>query len=621
MTAAASWAAGVAASPASAPAAERAAALLGEPHHDGSALYVVERPDAPGDRATVRLRVPRVGGAGSVFVRYWQDGEACFAPAEVDVRTEAETWWRASFPVWSSPTRYRWLLTGGHRGYAWLNGTGVSRHDPTDAGDFVIAPGPEGPEWHLSGVVYEIFPDRFASSRLAVEPPGWALPRSWDARPSGAGPEAALEWFGGDLRGVEQRLDHLTRLGATALFLRSVFPAGSTHRYDATSFERIDPLLGGTPAFASLVRAARARGLRLIGDLTTNHTGDGHDWFRAARADASAPERDFYYFDASLAAGYEAWWDVATLPKLDWSSERLRERMAAVVRHWLAAGLDGWRIDAANMTGRRRSQDLHREVARLLRQAAGDALLIAEHCHDFRGDVTGDGWHGATNYAGFTRPVWQWLRGEELPARADSQSVPGGLPRLDGPAIEATMRAFRAGTPWSAVLHSWSLLDSCDSARFRTVAGSRERHLVGLGLQMTLPGVPVVCAGDELGLEGEWGEDGRRTMPWERPERWDRVLEDGYRAMIALRRRSPALQRGGIRAVYVDPDVIAFLREGLDERVLVLASRGGESEVRVPISALGACETETLYGRDARIEDGYLVLPAEGPAFHAWRLS
>ena len=330
----------------------------------------------------------------------------------------------------------------------------------------------------------------------------------WDARPSGRGPEAALEWFGGDLRGVEQRLDHVTRLGATALFLRSVFPAGSTHRYDATSFERIDPLLGGEPAFASLVRAARERGLRLIGDLTTNHTGDGHDWFRAARDDASAPERDFYYFDSSLPAGYEAWWDVATLPKLDWSSERLRERMAAVVRHWLEAGLDGWRIDAANMTGRRRSQDVHREAARLLREAAGDALLIAEHCHDFRGDVGGDGWHGATNYAGFTRPVWQWLRGEGPPAGADS---PGGLPRLDGRAIEATMRAFRAGMSWSAVLHSWSLLDSCDSARFRTVAGSRERQLVGVGLQMTLPGVPVVCAGMRSGWRGRGGRtaDGR----------------------------------------------------------------------------------------------------------------
>jgi alpha-glucosidase len=183
------------------------------------------------------------------------------------------------------------------------------------------------------------------------------------------------------------------------------------------------------------------------------------------------------------------------------------------------------------------------------------------------------------------------------------------------------MRAFRAGAPWSAVLHSWSLLDSCDSARFRTIAGSRERQLVGVGLQMTLPGVPVVCAGDELGIEGEWGEDGRRTMPWGRAERWDHALEGGYRALIALRRSSPALARGGMRVAYVDPDAIVFLREGLRERVLVLASRCGGGEVRLPMSALGASETETLYGCDARIEAECVVLPAAGPAFHAWRLS
>ena len=80
------------------------------------------------------------------------------------------------------------------------------------------------------------------------------------------------------------------------------------------------------------------------------------------------------------------------------------------------------------------------------------------------------------------------------------------------------MRAFRAGVPWPSTAHSWALLDSHDTARFRTVAGDRGRQIVGVGLQMTTPGVPMVFAGDELGLEGDWGEDARRTMPWDAPE-------------------------------------------------------------------------------------------------------
>ena len=99
----------------------------------------------------------------------------------------------------------------------------------------------------------------------------------------------------------------------------------------------------------------------------------------------------------------------------------------------------------------------------------------------------------------------------------------------------ATMRAFRAGIPWSASLHSWAILDSHDSPRFRVVAGSRERQLVGVGLQMTTPGVPMVFAGSEIGLAGDWGEDARRPMPWSRPETWDTEALEGHRGLRGLR--------------------------------------------------------------------------------------
>src|SRR4029079_5141834 len=109
--------------------------------------------------------------------------------------------------------------------------------------------------------------------------------------------------------------------------------------------------------------------------------------------------------------------------------------------------------------------------------------------------------------------------------------LPGPMPSLGGGAVAATMRAFRAGVPWELSLHSWAILDSHDSPRFRTLAGSRERQLVGVGLQMTTPGVPMLFAGDELGLEGEWGDDARRTMPWSRPETWDTAALEGYRRL------------------------------------------------------------------------------------------
>jgi alpha-glucosidase len=127
------------------------------------------------------------------------------------------------------------------------------------------------------------------------------------------------------------------------------------------------------------------------------------------------------------------------------------------------------------------------------------------------------------------------------------------------------------------VLNSWNLLDSHDTARFRTIAGTPERHLAGVGLQMTLPGVPMVFAGDELGLEGAWGEDARRTMPWGEP--WDEEFLGAFRELVHLRRTRPALQRGGIRWVHVEAETIAFLRETRDERLLCVASRAPIDDV------------------------------------------
>jgi len=556
----------------------------------------------------VRLRAPR-GAAERVLLRSSSDGELQTVEATIDEETEHETWWRASFPVLNPSVRYRFLLAGGGTGYGWVNGLGVAPHEVAGSDDFVMTTGRSGPAWHLSSVVYQIFPDRFASSGLAADPPEWAEPRPWDALPSRRRGATAREWFGGDLRGVEQHLDHVELLGANAVYLTPIFPAQSTHRYDATTFDRIDPLLGGDAALQSLTRVAKSRGIRLIGDLTLNHTGSAHEWFQAARDDPAAAEHGFYYFDPELPLGYEAWLGVPSLPKLDWRSDELRRRMRTVVEHWLEAGLDGWRIDVANMVGRFRSLDLNHEVARWARAAAGGALVIAEHGHDFRPDLDGTGWHGVMNYSGFLRPTWWWLRHDRYQEDVFSDAP---APAYDGVSMVEVLRRFRAGVPWEATLHSWALLDSHDTARFRTVSGSRERQLVGIGLQMTAPGVPMVFAGDELGLEGDYGEASRRPMPWSAPETWDLGVLEAYRQLAALRRSHDALARGGIRYAHVSPDAVAYLRETRAERLLCLAARAAHVPIATPFTML-----ETLYGDDAR--DG--ILPSHGPAFHVWRIN
>lgn len=606
---------------------------LDEPHHDGSDPYVLQRADELGASTVVRLRVPDASATAEVAVRYLRDGEPRFAQAVVDEERDGETWWRAEIPVHNPSVRYRFLLAaGGDRGYSWVNGLGRVDHDVPDADDFVTTIDPGGPDWHLRSVVYEIFPDRFARSGVERQAPDWVVPRAWDEPVSGRSPQTSVEWYGGDLAGIEQHLDHVETLGADVVYLTPVFPARSIHRYDASSFERVDPLLGGDEALALLVAAAHTRGIRVIGDLTLNHSGDQHDWFRDAVADPAAGARDHYYFDEALSHGYEAWLGVRTLPKLDHRSEGLRRRLvldqSSAVRRWLRPPyrLDGWRIDVANMAGRYRDLDLTHQLAAAVRGAMSetrpDAVLVAEHAHDARGDLQGGGWHGTMNYSGFLRPMWAWLRGDVLEGELATRflGVPSGAPRIDAAQAAATMRAFRAGVPWQSIVHSWTLLDSHDTARFGVVSGSRERHLVGIGVQMTTPGVPMIFAGDELGLGGAWGEDARRTMPWDRPETWDVELLRGYRHLAALRRSSDALAHGGIRIVHAAGETLAYLRETRSERLLCLALRGDDASLRLSLGSLGCGALETLAGADASCSGGEATLPSGGPSFHVWRL-
>ena len=223
--------------------------------------------------------------------------------------------------------------------------------------------------------------------------------RAWDDVPSKCH-ASGRDWFGGDLLGIEQHLDHVERVGANVIYMTPIFPATSTHRYDATTFERVDPLLGGDAAFDSLARACAERGIRLVGDLTTNHVGWKHDWFVAAEADHHAPERSFFYFDETLPYGYEAWFGVEPASSTGATTSYGPGCAAWCSDTW--ARLSGWRIDVANMTGRfaRSTSTRGRPTSSGTRRA---------HCSspstwDCRGDLDGRAGTRSLNYS--SCPTW-----------------------------------------------------------------------------------------------------------------------------------------------------------------------------------------------------------------------
>ncbi len=597
-------------------------------HHDGSNLYVGVAKPQLGDTVPIRVRVPAGSGVNEVRVRVVRDAEPTFVEAKSDGVVDGEEWFVAEIDMHNPVTSYRVQLDRGALGYSWLNGGGEHFRDISDSHDFRLTTFDPGPDWALDAVVYQIFPDRFAAAGPKASLPDWAIAADWDDTVIHQGPDTPLQYFGGDLDGIREHLTHLDYLGVNTLYLTPVFPARSNHRYNASTFAAVDPLLGGDEALARLAHDVHERGFRIVGDLTTNHSGDDHPWFRAALGDPGAPERAFYYVND--ADEYVSWLGHQSLPKFDLDSAELRERMFgtqdSVISRWLREpfNLDGWRIDVANMTGRQGVHDHGDAVAKLIRgtldEVRPESVLLAEYTNDFTADLRGDGWQGSMNYAGFGRPIWSWL--ESAAYEESLQGTPWRIARRSGRSSSTTMREFAAAVPWKVAARHWNLISSHDTARIKTVTGSEEMVRIAAGLMFTYVGTPMIFAGDELGLEGANGEDSRRPMPWHKPDSWDHKTLDAYRDLIAVRQAHAALRRGGLRWVIETDDALGFLRETDEERILVIASRSPWSGAAVPASLAPLGDVETLYGDvDVVLAGGSIVVPGQGPSLGIWRLA
>lgn len=616
------------------------------PHHDGSPLYVSDQAPELGDVVTVRLRVPAgYGPLAAVRTRSNPDHEPEWTDAVRIGAADGWEWWKAPITVRNPRHGYRFVLQHVSGAVEWLNQTGIHRLETLDAEDFALVAQPAPPAWINDAVMYQVFPDRFARSEQADEhpTPDWAIPVTWDTPVDPVMPGRSQQFYGGDIPGIISKLDHMVALGINLLYLTPVFPAASNHRYDASSFEGIDPLLGGEAAYIHLVEEAHARGIRVIGDLTSNHSGDRHEWFQAAFGNPGAVEENYYYFTNDDNTEYESWLGTPTLPKFNWESQELRERFISgeesIVAKWLKPpyNADGWRIDVANMTGRLGDVDVNDEVRQLLRETMlrvnPDTVLLGESTNDAASDLQGDGWHGAMTYPSFTRPLWGWLSAPDgepyLTAQGESVTEPwffgqpiGGIPRYTAADFVDAVVRFTSGIPWRVRLGNMQPLDTHDTARFATNAASGTVPLA-LGLSMTLPGLPVVFAGDEFGLTGTDGEMSRTPMPWgseSEPATAEALAV--YRSLIALRREHPALGTGGLRWVHVDDETIVFVRESAAESVLVMATRGGADVALAAGAVPGAAAASALFG-DATLavaSDGSVALAADGPAFAAWSL-
>ncbi len=614
-------------------------AFLLSVHHDGSARYVSNPYPALDETVTLRVRTGKDAPIRAILMRTVPDGEQHFTQLKVVSQDQACQWWQVELSVAMPVVSYRFVLVTDQGPWTY-NAAGLHPFQPTDYNDFRLVADYAAPRWANTSVFYQIFPDRFADGDPSNNlQPGEqvagnyaAEARAWDEPPSRT--NGSFQFYGGDLPGIVQRLPYLQDLGINALYLNPIFRAPSVHKYDVSDFEQVDPHFGGNTALAALRQALNVHGMRLMLDIVPNHCGVTHPWFQDALADPNSEWGDCFIFTRH--PDYVSWLGVPTLPKLNYRSQALREYMYAgqdsIFRRWLRPpySIDGWRVDVANMLGQYRATRLNADVTRGIRAAVKaentEAYLLAENFFDATGQLQGDQYDANMNYRGFTVPVWEWLNEQRIrhPSITEEFLMPT---RLSTYGLTHAWQTFRAPIPWVIMLQQFTLIDSHDTARIRSLVGGNERlHRLAAVLQFTYPGIPCIFYGDEVGLEGSDATSARRTMPWNEAE-WDHHLRAFYRQLISLRRSSSALATGGFQMLYGDEDTIAFLRDAEDEQLVVVGYRGEQerSAGSLPVAhgaiADGTHCRELLTGVEAVVQDGHLPLPAmlQGPAI--WHMT
>ncbi len=491
----------------------------------------------------------------------------------------------------------------------------------------------ETPDWYKDGIVYQIFPDRFArdegwrertekaceavnerrSDMKRVIQDDWYRPAFYVRDET----NKVIEWpmYGGSLKGIEQRLDYLKSLGVTAIYLNPVFEASSNHRYDTGNYMKIDPALGTDDDFRSLAASAREKDIRLILDGVFSHTGSDSIYFdkygnyplatgtdplakSSQNADPAAstagksqgawqsedsPYRSWFKFDSSEEHGYKSWWGVEDLPEVEETDESYRKFILGedgVVGHWMRMGASGWRLDVADEL----PDSFIEETRKRVRETDPEGLLI------------GEVWEDASNKISYGERR-RYLMGDELDG---CMNYPLRDILLDyvnytissGFAAEK-LRSLEENYPKEAFYSNLNLIGSHDRERILTAMAAEEdlesavRKVKLLSaLQYALPGVPCIYYGDEAGLAGGADPENRSGFPWG-SENLD--LAYHYRMLGLIYDEHPALKDGGFEMLSgeegISEDVFAFTRSGKDsagneETLLVLANRSyGETYV------------------------------------------
>lgn len=496
---------------------------------------------------------------------------------------------------------YKFFYTSAH-GEFYVTKTGESigcvTEEGTDWQQTVYSADFTTPDWLAGGIIYQIFPDRFYNSGAEKVniPEDRYICNDWYKQPeyrqSGDKLRLSNDYYGGDLKGIEEKLPYLKSLGVTCIYLNPIFEAHSNHRYNTANYLKIDPVLGDEKDLENLVKSAENLGIAIILDGVFSHTGDDSVYFNkygrynTVGAYNSKNSQYFSWFKFNdYPNDYSSWWGISTLPETeenDLSFTNFITGENGIINYWLDKGVKGFRLDVADE----------------LPDGILDKIRLAMKRKSKENYLLGEVWEDASTKISYGSRR-RYLRGKQLDSVMNypfANAIIDFVKNGNGQNLVNTVMNVLENYPKPAVKLLMNHIGTHDTSRILTVLGSdytpnsREeqsrtflseqqyntavnRLKLAAVLQYTLPGIPSLFYGDEVGVEGYGDPFCRATYPWGKE---NKELLDFYKSLGKFRRSNSAFKEGEFVPIYSDGTAVVYIRTDGENSVLTAVNIGSE---------------------------------------------
>ncbi|OHD18791.1 MAG: hypothetical protein A2086_03195 [Spirochaetes bacterium GWD1_27_9] len=566
------------------------------------------------EEVKVSLRISKNNPIKRIFLRRLINGTNAHIEMKIERETKKFKYYSTNITINEKFINYHFVILTNDTVY-YYNKKETLNYPPTEDNDFVIIADFENPAWVLKSVFYQIFPDRFYDGNPSNDVKDGEY--SFDGHPTKKnnwGDKApdyfegfCVDFYGGDLQGIKQKIPYFKELGINALYLNPIFEAKTNHKYDCTDFFNVDKYFGGNEAFIDLVNELHKNNIKVIVDVSINHTGTEHHWYKKALADPNSEERTFYYFDKNGVS--KKWRGMDTLPQLNYSSQKLRdiiyEGVDNLIEHYLKPpyNIDGWRFDVAMDVGKYDKDQFGSEIFRSVRKKAKevkkDCYLIGEHWKDNISYLLGDQLDGAMNYFVTSRPLRcfagemdRYLATDNILPYNSNYNVTGGI-ELKNQIIQHLGRL-----PDQIAFLQFNLIDSHDFHRFHN---NKEKFDFDIyrGLIIVLfmiPGTPSIYYGDEIGIDGyiETVEGCRYSMEWDR-SKWNNDILNLYKKLIFLKTNEASFQDGSYKILFASYETFVIARF-TDTKCFIgiLSKTPTQTTIYIPLDVVGGID-DTIF--------------------------